>query len=311
MPLERLVSSIHEADREHAEARIEDAVESCGEYEEEYRVWNADDELRWVSAHGHVECDEDGNPVTFPGALTDITERKQFERQLEESNERLEQFAYAASHDLQEPLRMVSSYLQMIDRRYSDELDEDGEEFIDFAVDGAERMRDMIEGLLEYSRVDTRGGPFEPVDLDDILVDVRDDLQMTIVESDAEITTESLPRVDGDEGQLRQVFQNLLDNAIEYSGDESPQVHVSAERDGNKWMISVSDDGIGITRRTLTASSRCSRACTRTTNTRERGLDSRSASASSNATAVTFGSNPNQARDRRLCSRYPPTEHSE
>ncbi|WP_435125715.1 PAS domain-containing sensor histidine kinase [Halobaculum sp. D14] len=176
----------------------------------------------------------------------DVTERKEYQRKLEESNERLEQFAYAASHDLQEPLRMVSSYLSLIEQRYADELDEDGREFIEFAVDGADRMRDMIDGLLRYSRVDTRGDPFEPVDLDAVLSDVRDDLQIRIADADATLTAEPLPRVDGDPGQLRQLLQNLVENAIEYSGEEPPEVRVAAERDGDDWVVSVSDDGIGI-----------------------------------------------------------------
>ena len=185
----------------------------------------------------------------FEGTVSvvrDVTEHKEHQRKLEESNERLEQFAYAASHDLQEPLRMVSSYLQLLERRYADELDEDAEEFIEFAVDGAQRMREMIEALLQYSRVDTRGNPFEPVDLGEVFADVRQDLQVKIQETDAEITAEDLPRVYGDGSQLNQVLQNLLDNAIEYSGDDPPRVHVDAERDGDRWIISVSDEGVGI-----------------------------------------------------------------
>ncbi|MFP8954733.1 PAS domain S-box protein [Natrialbaceae archaeon A-arb3/5] len=173
-------------------------------------------------------------------------DRREYIVELQESNERLEQFAYAASHDLQEPLRMVSSYLQLIEQRYADELDEDGEEFVAYAVDGAERMRDMIDGLLKYSRVETEGDPFERVDLDTVLEDVSGDLQLSIAEHDAAITVDSLPTVEGDASQLRQVFQNLLENAIEYSGDEPPQVHITAERDGDQWVLSVSDEGIGI-----------------------------------------------------------------
>ncbi|WP_415378645.1 PAS domain S-box protein [Halosimplex sp. TS25] len=199
----------------------------------------------WI-VHGVPITDERGDVFAGMTMAQDITERKERERALEESNERLEQFAYAASHDLQEPLRMVSSYLQLIERRYEDELDADGREFIEYAVDGADRMRNMIDGLLAYSRVETRGDPFETVDLGDVLADVREDLRMKIDETDAEITAESLPRVRGDPGQLRQVVQNLLDNAIEYSGDEPPRVHVAAERDGDRWTISVSDEGIGI-----------------------------------------------------------------
>ncbi|WP_241471240.1 MEDS domain-containing protein [Natrinema salifodinae] len=173
-------------------------------------------------------------------------ERKQRERALEESNERLEQFAYAASHDLQEPLRMVTSYLQLLETRYGDAFDEDGEEFLAFAVDGAERMREMIDGLLAYSRIETQGDPFEPMDLNDVVEDVLADLQVRIDESDAEITTAELPRVEGDASQVRQVFQNLFSNAITYSGDEPPRVHVDAKRRGREWVISVEDDGIGI-----------------------------------------------------------------
>lgn len=143
---------------------------------------------------------------------------------------------------------MVSSYLQLVERRYGDELDAEGREFLQFAVDGADRMREMIDGLLKYSRVETEGDPFEPVDLNAVLEDVLDDLQLRFEESNGEVTTESLPTVEGDSGQLRQIFQNLLDNAIEYSGDGPPRIRVSAERRSgdDAWEISVSDDGIGI-----------------------------------------------------------------
>ncbi|ELZ24444.1 PAS/PAC sensor signal transduction histidine kinase [Haloterrigena salina JCM 13891] len=176
----------------------------------------------------------------------DVSERKEYQRKLEESNERLEQFAYAASHDLQEPLRMVTSYLQLLESRYTDELDGDAEEFIEFAVDGAERMRKMIDGLLEYSRVETQGEPLEPIDLDEVVDDAIGNLQVRIEETSASIETESLPRVRGDESQLQQVFQNLVSNALEYSGDEPPRVRISADRRGSRWKVSVRDEGIGI-----------------------------------------------------------------
>jgi PAS domain S-box-containing protein len=197
--------------------------------------------------------DDDGEVragLSFSLDVTDRVEREQrleeLVDELEESNERLEQFAYAASHDLQEPLRMVSSYLQLIEQRYEDALDEDGREFLEFAVDGADRMRQMIDGLLEYSRVQTREQQFESVDLNAVLGDVREDLEVKIEESGAEIDAESLPGVEGDASQLRQVFQNLLDNAIKYSGDVPPSVRVSAEPDGDQWVISVRDEGVGI-----------------------------------------------------------------
>ncbi|QLD90076.1 PAS domain S-box protein [Natronomonas salina] len=195
----------------------------------------------WIEANLYPS--ESGISVYF----RDVTERKEREQALEESNERLEQFAYAASHDLQEPLRMITSYLQLLERRYTGELDEEAEEFIEFAVDGAQRMREMIDGLLEYSRVESRGDAFEAVDLDAVLDDVRDDLQLTLEESDADLEVGPLPRVEGDASQLRQLFQNLLENAVEYSGDEPPRIRVEVSRDGDSWVtVSVDDDGIGI-----------------------------------------------------------------
>jgi PAS domain S-box-containing protein len=194
------------------------------------------------------------------GVARDVSDRKEYERKLERSNERLEEFAYAISHDLKEPLRMVSSYVQLIDERYGGTLDEDGEEFVEYAVDGAERMRDMIDGLLEYSRIESRGSAFEPVDLEAVVEDVSDDLWIKLEEHDATLTVADLPCVEGDASQLRQVFQNLLENAIEYSGDDPARIRVeaagprqdsdpaatcAAERTGAEWVVSVTDDGVG------------------------------------------------------------------
>ncbi|NGM70787.1 PAS domain-containing protein [Natronolimnobius sp. AArcel1] len=211
-----------------------------------YRIETADGDIRWVRSYGRAITDDDGTIVSLEGIISDITDRKQLETDLKASNERLEQFAYAASHDLQEPLRMVTSYLQLLESRYGDEFDEDGQEFLEFAVDGANRMRAMIDALLKYSRVDTRGDPFEPVDLDAVLADVRDDLQMQINETGAAITASSLPDVHGDSNQLRQVFQNLLQNALQYSGEEPPEIAISADRKGEYHVISVCDRGVGI-----------------------------------------------------------------
>jgi PAS domain S-box-containing protein len=184
---------------------------------------------------------------------TDITERKRYERRLEElverlneSNERLEQFTYAVSHDLQEPLRMVSSYVELLERDHGSDLDEEATEYLEFALDGADRMTRMIDDLLEYSRVETRGGPHERVDLNAVLEDVRTDLQFHIDEHDAEITVGELPAVSGDRTQLRQLFQNLLENAIEYSGEDPPAVQISATGGADTSEITVRDEGIGI-----------------------------------------------------------------
>ncbi|WP_436344009.1 PAS domain-containing sensor histidine kinase [Natronorubrum sp. FCH18a] len=241
---EEFIDVIHPEDRQRAQQSIEKVLETGEPKHEEIRIIR-DGEVRWIEAPGHPVQDDDGS-TRVVGVARDITERKTYERKLKESNERLEQFAYAVSHDLQEPLRMITSYLQLLEKRYSDAFDEDGEEFLEFAVDGAVRMRDMIDGLLEYSRVEMRGDPFAPVDLDAVLEDVLADLQVQIDESDAEITSESLPHAEGDASQLRQLFQNLLSNAIKYSGDEPPRIHITAEQRGTEWTISIEDQGIGI-----------------------------------------------------------------
>lgn len=173
-------------------------------------------------------------------------ELEEVNRRLEASNERLDQFAYVLSHDLREPLRMVSKYLQLLENRYEDDLDEDAEEFIAFAVDGADRMQAMIDSLLEYSRISTRGNPMEPTDAEAVLNDVRRDLRFRIEETDATITADNLPTVHADPDQLAQVFRNLLTNALRHSGDEPPRVHVGVERMEEAWRFSVRDEGVGI-----------------------------------------------------------------
>ena len=168
------------------------------------------------------------------------------EAELDRSNKELEQFAYVASHDLQEPLRMVSSYTQLLARRYKGRLDADADEFIAFAVDGANRMQRLINDLLAYSRVGTRGKEFEPTDCTAVFDQALANLKAAIEESGAVVTHDPLPTVMADNMQLGQLFQNLIGNAIKYHGDEPPRVHVSAEQKGNDWVFSVRDNGIGI-----------------------------------------------------------------
>lgn len=173
------------------------------------------------------------------------SELAQLLEELKRSNAELEQFAYVASHDLQEPLRMVASYVQLLERRYKGRLDPDADEFIAFAVDGAKRMQDMINSLLQLSRVTTRGKPFEPVDCNTILDQVRFDMRITIEESCAIISHDPLPTVYADASQLDRVFQNLIGNAIKFRDEAHPRIHIGVERKENEWIFSVKDNGIG------------------------------------------------------------------
>jgi light-regulated signal transduction histidine kinase (bacteriophytochrome) len=219
-------------------------------------------EAEWLNEKAHV--------IT----IRDITERKQAEEalkktmaDLERSNKELEQFAYLASHDLQEPLRMVASYVQLLAKRYQDKLDADANEFIGYAVDGANRMQEMINDLLSYSRIETRGKPFETVDCTAILNQALTNLKIAIEESSAVITHNPLPTMTGDESQLIQLFQNLIGNAVKFRGKETPHIHISCksieewevQNRGLKseirnlkskiekgWVFSVRDNGIGI-----------------------------------------------------------------
>jgi signal transduction histidine kinase/ABC-type uncharacterized transport system substrate-binding protein len=165
---------------------------------------------------------------------------------LERSNTELEQFAYVASHDLQEPLRMVSSYMELMKRRYEGKLDSDADEFIGFAVDGANRMKTLINDLLTFSRVGTRGKPLTPTDCETLLSQTLSDLKVSIEDSGAVITHDTLPTVMVDGSQLAQVFQNLIGNAIKFRGEAPPRVHIAAERKSGEWIFTVADNGIGI-----------------------------------------------------------------
>jgi signal transduction histidine kinase len=167
-------------------------------------------------------------------------------KELARSNSELQQFAYVASHDLQEPLRMVASFTQLLAKRYSEKLDDDAREFINYAVDGATRMQTLISDLLNYSRVGTQGKPLVPTDCDALLRRVVEIIQFNIKESGAKIECDPMPMVMADSQQLGQLFQNLITNAIKFHGEEPPRVWISAERNGNDWKISVRDNGIGI-----------------------------------------------------------------
>ncbi|MBN2534044.1 MAG: PAS domain S-box protein [Spirochaetales bacterium] len=206
-------------------------------------------------------CYDHGNkPIGAFITVQDISDKKRAQEKLrrtarelkktaiklKRSNADLEQFAYIASHDLQEPLRMVSCYLQLIAKRYKDKLDSTADDFINFAVDGAERMQGLINDLLVYSRVDTKGKAFELTDFNQVLDIVKTNLKVTIEESSAEIISGKMPAVMADRGQMEQVFQNLICNAIKFRQDTPPVIDISAKLHEDKWLFAVKDNGIGI-----------------------------------------------------------------
>jgi signal transduction histidine kinase len=173
-------------------------------------------------------------------------ELEQRTEELTRSNQDLEQFAYVASHDLQEPLRIVAGYIQLLERRYKAKLDKDAGEFIAFAVDGVSRMQNLIQDLLMYSRVGTRGQRLATTDCEKVLDHALANLQMSIQESGAVITHDPLPTVTGDEAQLVQLLQNLVGNAIKFRGQRKPEIHVGARPHDGRWLFWVKDNGIGI-----------------------------------------------------------------
>ncbi len=172
---------------------------------------------------------------SYKDLQAEVRERKQAQEELKARNEELEQFAYVASHDLQEPLRMVASYTQLLANRYKDKLDEDANDFITFAVDGAGRMKTLINDLLEYSRVGTRGKPFRPTDCGSAAADAVENLKISIEETHAQVQCDRLPTVMADRTQLVQLFQNLIGNAVKFHCDEPPCVHISTRQVTDIW----------------------------------------------------------------------------
>ena len=251
--LDAFESLLHPDDRESWAQTLDAHLNEREPFDAEFRLLCASGEYRWFHARAEAVRNDNGKATRMAGSISDINERKHAEEalrvrtaELEKSNHDLEQFAYIASHDLKEPLRMVSSYVQLLERRYSDQLDDDAREFIGYAVSGARRMKTLIEDLLVYSRVGTKGKELVAVDSSEAFRAAMENLGVAIRENDAVVNCGSLPTVRGDVVQLTQLFQNLIGNAIKFRGESAPVVAVAARRDGEFWRFTVSDNGIGI-----------------------------------------------------------------
>lgn len=266
-------SRVHPEDKEKCYADMQRHMNGqAAVYQNEHRVRCKDGSYKWVLDRGKViEWDPDGRPRRMIGTHADITERKQAEdslrqlneqletkvqertqaleqraQELERSNAELQQFAYVASHDLQEPLRTISSYTELLAEEYGDRLDGEAQEYMDFVVDGATRMQQLIKDLLTFSRVGTRGKKFTPMSCKTVLQKVLGNLKLAIEECHAVVTYDELPEMMADELQIHQLFQNLISNALKFRGKETPNIHVSATLKEKEWEFFVRDNGIGI-----------------------------------------------------------------
>ncbi|MGM0408444.1 MAG: sensor histidine kinase [Bacteroidota bacterium] len=250
---ESFIKCIHPDDAPMVEEAIKKTTNENEPLDLTYRTVWPTGEVRHIKTVASVVRDEKNMLVKVLGVCTDLTDVKIAEekqmiamKNMKRSNEELEQFAYVASHDLQEPLRMVSSFTQLLEQRYSDKLDDDAKEFIGYAVDGANRMQKLINDLLNYSRITTQGEEFKIVDLSTILGYASSNLYEKILETNTIVTNDELPKINGDESQMVRLFQNLIDNAIKYKGNLSPRIHVSSKLTPGFWQISVKDNGMGI-----------------------------------------------------------------
>ena len=234
---------------------------ACSRWELEYRVCNENGKILYIIDRGVIIRNSNGQAVRMVGAMTDISEQKQMTLQLSElnqslkqhtlelerSNEELEQFAFVASHDLQEPLRMISSFMDLLERKYGEQLDEKGHQYIHFATDGAKRMKQIILDLLDYSKANKPKEGKEDVDMNELFFDFKQSRRKLISEKKAVITAENLPTLKTYKAAITQILHCILDNAIKYSEEtSSPRIEINVEEKEEEWLFKVKDNGIGI-----------------------------------------------------------------
>lgn len=258
---EQFMGTVHPEDREEFLARRAKVLNGEEELDFQHRILLPDGSIRFVHEKGNLFKDQLGKVVRYSGTVQDITQRKLYEQALEQanselseraeqlarSNAELERFAFVASHDLQEPLRMVSSFLQLLDKRYRDQIDDAGRQYINFAVGGAERMKKLINDLLEYSRIEHALGNLDVVDMTQVVKEVCLNLQEAITDNEAKIDFEQLPVLQkGNYSGMVQLLQNLLGNALKYRSDAPVAIQIRCKEEEEQWLFSVKDNGIGI-----------------------------------------------------------------
>ncbi len=223
------------------------SVETGEPFQFVHRFHRADGLYRWHLSRAHAMRDAGGKISMWIGSNTEIHEEKEREEQLQRANEDLNQFAFAASHDFQEPLRMITSYSQLLLSGYRGQLDEEASVCVRFITEGTQRMRELLADLLSFTGLGSaEQHSIEPVDLNDIFQRVLQNLNLAIAESGAVVDSDRLPEVQGQPAHFLQLFQNLIDNAIKYRGEKIPSVHVSVEERTDEWLLAVTDNGIGI-----------------------------------------------------------------
>jgi PAS domain S-box-containing protein len=252
--LSALAALVHPEDRERVRLAFERAALDGSAYYSEFRIMHPDGTARWMSDQGRCHFNQEGRPYKLSGVLMDITERKEADervaaqaRELQRSNDELQAFAYTASHDLQEPIRTVVSFTQLLARRYSGELGKEADETISLILEAANRMSKLVASLLDYSRVGEESELRRaPVNLGKVLQDTFRTLNFAIEDSEAVITHDPLPTVLADEQQMEQLLQNLLSNAIKYRRPgQRPEVHLAVAVQDNSWLFTMRDNGLG------------------------------------------------------------------
>jgi len=226
--------------------QIQEQIFATGRWEGELTNTTRNGESLTMNSRLSLQRDHEGRPVAILESQRDITPLQEYAVSLSRSNKELEQFAYVASHDLREPLRMVTSFSQLLKQKYQGRLDSDADEFIGYIVGGAARMDALIQDLLEYSRVSSQAKPFGPTDMEVVMDNVHKNMAVIIRENGADITSGPLPTIIADQSQMVQLVQNLVANAIIYRRDELPKIRVEAREKGLEWIFSVHDNGIGI-----------------------------------------------------------------